>query len=239
MSWAEIKKVNGDLSKTLDQLINEKFAALATVGRAVFTADGTFVVPANVNKVYITACGGGGGGGRTTSGSNNYGGGGGGGGGALIRREMYNVTPGQSIPITIGAGGVNGNPSTAGGATIIGSLVTLPGGSPGGAGGSGGAPGGGGSAGNVNAGAGGSGGGSFGVNGGFTYVSSVGGFGHPSGSVGSTYPSGGGGGGGGSLGCGGKPASYGGGGNGAGGAGTTNGTSGGSGMVIIEWGAII
>lgn len=94
-----------------------------------FTVNGSFTVPVGINTIYLTAAaGGGGGGGGYSSGAN---GGSGGGGGASILKSSYAVTPGQVIPITIGAGGsagaVAGN-GGAGGSTIIGALITLTGG---------------------------------------------------------------------------------------------------------------
>lgn len=107
---------------------------------ARYTSSGSFVVPAGITTIYITATGGGGGGGAGGGGDNTYYGGGGGGGGAgqSIIKQPYTVQPNSSIGITIGSAGTGGvgNASTggngsAGGATIIGSLVTLSGGSAG------------------------------------------------------------------------------------------------------------
>ena len=83
-----------------------------------FTANGTFTVPANVTKIWITACAGGQKGGSTGSG-NYYGGD----GGDWIVREPYTVTPGQKLTITIGKGGKTN--SEIGGSTVISPLVTL------------------------------------------------------------------------------------------------------------------
>jgi hypothetical protein len=102
-----------------------------------FTANGTFVVPANVNHVWVLGCGGGGGGGGGT-GSNL--GGGGGGAGAVPTLVHTLVTPSASIPITIGTGGsgsstgVNG---VNGASSSFGSLLSFDGGK-GGAGSDGG-----------------------------------------------------------------------------------------------------
>jgi hypothetical protein len=91
----------------------------------VFTASGTFVVPSRVHTVYVTMCGGGGGGGR---GSGYYGGG----GAQCWIKQPVNVTPGDSITVTVGAGGTgktssNGN-GTAGGVSSFGSLLSASGG---------------------------------------------------------------------------------------------------------------
>lgn len=81
--------------------------------KSVFTANGTFVVPANVTKIWVSAVAGGGGGaggGGTVGSSGNVGGGGGGGGGAgqSTIKQPISVTPGDSLSITIGAAGVGG-----------------------------------------------------------------------------------------------------------------------------------
>lgn len=115
-----------------------------------FTSNGTFIVPENITTLYISAIGGGGGGGggglthyedADAYPDRVYGGSGGGGGGAgnAIINKAFTVTPGMSIPITIGSGGTGGEEATrsgetkaengsSGGATVIGSLVTLEGG---------------------------------------------------------------------------------------------------------------
>jgi hypothetical protein len=65
-------------------------------GTQAFTVSGSYVVPPGITSLTIEVVGAGG-----TGGGN--GGGGGGGGGYAI--GVYNVTPGASIPITIGTGG--------------------------------------------------------------------------------------------------------------------------------------
>lgn len=105
-----------------------------TRGQQTFATNGTFVVPSGVTKIYASACAGGGGGAGTynnTSTSTVVSGGGGGGAGQSILKQPYTVTPGQSIPITVGvagtAGAVGGG-GGSGGSTSIGSIVTLAGG---------------------------------------------------------------------------------------------------------------
>lgn len=235
-------------------------------GIQVFESNGTFTVPKGVSAIYITACAGGGGGGgggyTSSSGSNGryrYTGGGGGGGGVIVKK-FYSVTPESSISITVGTGGAGGNgcgaTGSAGGNTIIGSLITLNGGT-------------GGTSASSSAGEGGTGGQGAGGGGGYgtgaagnsafssflipfysTSTTSAAG-------ISGIYKGGKGGnsnegfGGGGSLGAGGdggvnkangNPGEYGGGGGGAGGnslvSGTTSsyrGGQGGNGIVIIEW----
>lgn len=94
----------------------------------------SFQVPAGITKLTITACGGGAGGCKPTldygtPGNPDDGVGGGGGGAAAVLKQEYIVTPGETISITVGTGG---GASTNGTATVIGSLVTLPGGMTGG-----------------------------------------------------------------------------------------------------------
>lgn len=96
----------------------------------------TFTVPPGVTVLRGFLFGAGGGGERgTTNGSSSYGGSGGGGGGVL--EFIVAVTPGQQIPIVIGAGGIGGGPglanATGGGASSFGALATCTGGGPGGA----------------------------------------------------------------------------------------------------------
>lgn len=122
-------------------------------GHKLFTSSGEFTVPENVEQIYITAIGSGASGGaggtgfKSSIGSAPYygtGGGGGGGAGRHIKDKVFVVTPGESIPITInpaGAGVSGGKPDSlldletlrvngnSGGSVIIGSLVTVAGGS--------------------------------------------------------------------------------------------------------------
>lgn len=111
MSWAETKWL-------LDQLSG---------GFQEFTTPGshTFTVPNFVSVISITACAGGGGGSRL--------GGFGGGGGEAVVNYLANVTGGETISITVGAGGVGAvnrptSDATNGSNTVIGSILTLLGG---------------------------------------------------------------------------------------------------------------
>lgn len=75
-----------------------------------FTSVGStnWTVPANVNQVEVLVVAGGGGGGAWV--------GGGGGAGGVVYRENYPVTPGESIAVTVGAGGTGEyNPGSYGG----------------------------------------------------------------------------------------------------------------------------
>lgn len=107
---------------------------------ATLTTSGSFTVPAGVTELCISAVAGGGGGGSGGGGDSSFFGGGGGSGGAgeSVVKRKFAVAPGTVINITIGSGGVGsiastatGSAPTAGGNTVIGSLITLHGGQPG------------------------------------------------------------------------------------------------------------
>ncbi|WP_233609250.1 hypothetical protein [Citrobacter sp. FDAARGOS_156] len=113
---------------------------LHETGFATLTTSGNFTVPAGVTELCISAVAGGGGGGSGGGGDSSFFGGGGGSGGAgeSIVKMKFAVTPGTVINITIGSGGIGsiastatGSAPTAGGNTVIGSLITLHGGQPG------------------------------------------------------------------------------------------------------------
>ena len=96
-----------------------------------YTSSGTYtvVVPKWANYAIITACGGGGGGGSTRYAQPDSARGGGG-GAAIVSDKVYNISAyrGQTISITIGAGG---SAELDGGNTVIGSMLTLDGGAAG------------------------------------------------------------------------------------------------------------
>ena len=115
-------------------------------GYQVFTASGTFTVPAGVTLIRAAAIGGGG------AGSGCGGHGGGGGGAGNLATGSFAVTPGQQVTITIGAG-ASSAPGVTGGTTSIGALLSATGGT---GGASSGAPG----TGSATGGTGGAGGGS-------------------------------------------------------------------------------
>jgi hypothetical protein len=66
------------------------------------TASGTWTVPTAVNEIVVAVVGSGAGGVSVVSGE-------GGGGGEIFVAFDYIVTPGDSIPVTVGAGGTAGN----------------------------------------------------------------------------------------------------------------------------------
>lgn len=75
-----------------------------------YTTSTTWVVPACVTSITVRAWGGGGGGGGASATDRN---GGGGGGGAYCTR-VETVTPGETLTITVGAGGVGVSANTGG-----------------------------------------------------------------------------------------------------------------------------
>lgn len=93
-----------------------------------FTIDGTFTVPVGVTGVFLTMIGGGGGGASSYQGQNGNGATGGAAGELLIRFPLR-VTPGDVIPVLIGAGGVQEKDTaftgTPGGNTSFGTTVAL------------------------------------------------------------------------------------------------------------------
>ncbi len=123
-----------------DPALFVKNLGLHETGFATLTTSGSFTVPAGVTELCISAVAGGGGGGSGGGGDSSFFGGGGGSGGAgeSVVKRKFAVTPGTVINITIGSGGVGsiastatGSAPTAGGNTVIGSLITLHGGQPG------------------------------------------------------------------------------------------------------------
>ena len=129
----------------------------------IFMSDSTFTVPDGITSVAVRIFGGGGAG---------YCFRGGGGGGGHMSYGVFEVTPGQQIPITIGIGGKSGgNSNMNGGTSSFGTYLSAAGGSGassyiGGSGGTGGGGGGTGAGGSGSYGGGGGGSGQSGRNGG-------------------------------------------------------------------------
>lgn len=147
MSWAEVKHaLNSTLGtegfQALDKLISVRLAEFdAATKKTEFETAGSFsyTVPAGIFKLYIAAAAAGGGGsGATHEDNDRRCMGSGGGGGAAVLNYAIDVTPGQVITGTVGAGGDGGktvnngntkpNPGKDGGNTIIDGILTLTGG---------------------------------------------------------------------------------------------------------------
>lgn len=104
---------------------------------SLYAANGSFTVPAGVFTIRVTVVGGGGGGSQAATGTGGSGestftfdipGGVGGAGG--VAYGVYAVTPGQVIPVVVGAGGAGSNAGagSAGGASSFGALASATGG---------------------------------------------------------------------------------------------------------------
>lgn len=98
-----------------------------------FAASGTFIVPAGVTQVEVEVWGGGSGSYASVSGTPTGISSGGGSGGGYARKRISGLTPGQSIPVIVGAGGaagaVGGSAPGAGGTSSFGAYVSATGGS--------------------------------------------------------------------------------------------------------------
>lgn len=98
-------------------------------GVKTFTKNDTFLVPSGVTQVEVELWGGGAGTHASIPGTPS----GGGSGGGYARRRIQGLTPGQLIPVTIGAGGaagrVGGTPAGSGGTTSFGQYASATGGS--------------------------------------------------------------------------------------------------------------
>lgn len=97
-----------------------------------FTVSGTFVVPAGVTQVEAEVWGGGAGSYASVSGMPSGGSSGGGSGGGYARKRITGLTPGQSVAVVVGAGGiggtVGGGAATSGGTSSFGPYVSATGG---------------------------------------------------------------------------------------------------------------
>lgn len=101
---------------------------------SVFTANGTWTKPVGLAYADITGCGGGGaGGGAAITAAGECSMGGGGGGAATARMRLSAAQLPATVTVTRGAGGtgVAGANGNSGGTTSFGTLLTIPGGSPG------------------------------------------------------------------------------------------------------------
>lgn len=124
-----------DISVNYEDITN----APSTTGKQLFTSSGTFTVPTGITTVWVQLKGGGGGGGgaNTSNTSTALGTGGYGGEGQVACLTPITVTSGQTIIVTIGAGGVGGSVNSiggTGGATSFGTYLSAVGGGGGGLG---------------------------------------------------------------------------------------------------------
>ncbi|MEJ0017547.1 MAG: hypothetical protein WDN25_13470 [Acetobacteraceae bacterium] len=103
-------------------------ALRASVIPQYFTNSGTWIVPAGVTEADVQLWGGGGGG----QGCDTNGAAGGGSGGGYSRKRITGLVAGQSISVSIGAGGAGGaagpNVGSAGGTTTFGAVFSATGG---------------------------------------------------------------------------------------------------------------
>lgn len=83
----------------------------------VFTGNGTFTIPTGVTALKVTVVGGGGGSGGSVGVSCISGTGGSGGGGGTAISYLTGLTPGNTISVTVGAGGTAGGSAPGGGGT--------------------------------------------------------------------------------------------------------------------------
>lgn len=106
---------------TTDTLTNKTVGSGGLAGltpkQTNFLVNGTFTIPAGVTAVKVTVVGGGGAGGGSTATNN----GGGGGSGAVAVKWLSGLTPGLTIAVTVGAGGVG--VSAAGGNNGANSII--------------------------------------------------------------------------------------------------------------------
>ena len=94
--------------------------AYVGVNAQIFTANGTFTVPAGVTALKVTVVGGGAAGGGAAAANNLYNSGGGGAGGAAIK-YLTGLTSGATLSVTVGAGGagVSGGNGGSGGTSSV------------------------------------------------------------------------------------------------------------------------
>ncbi len=109
-----------------------------------FNSNGTWTIDPRAISVefFVWGAGGGGGSGRSGSSGQSGGGGGGAGGNLAYLKSYASILTASPYTVTVGTGGTggtaatnaNGNPGIIGGTTSVGSIIVVPGGSPGGAG---------------------------------------------------------------------------------------------------------
>ena len=116
-AFASATFVFDEASKSWAVTAKSASAAAGNIQSFVATTNQNFTVPANVFLLMVDAVGGGGGGGGGAPGTNASGvaqAAGGGGGAGTSAQGILNTTPGHTVAITIGAGGVAGAANAAG-----------------------------------------------------------------------------------------------------------------------------
>jgi len=104
----------------------------------LFTSSGTWTVPADVGVIWIDCCGGGSGGGSGFASDTSGGGGAGGASGPSYVQHHMPVTAGETLTLTVGAGGpgaaVGAHSSGVTESSIVGGVSAVTTGTPGGSG---------------------------------------------------------------------------------------------------------
>jgi hypothetical protein len=124
-------KLTGDLPAISGAALTGISAGLPGPRAEVFTTSGTFTVPAGVTACKVTVVGGGGGGGNAYNNSTVAPGGSGGG---TAIKWITGLTAGDTVSVTIGAGGTGGtaypstSPGTTGGTSSFGTYCSATGG---------------------------------------------------------------------------------------------------------------
>lgn len=103
INLTSIKVYLKHLSVLLAFLLLGLLSNILNAQEAVYTSNGTFVVPEGVTEITVECWGGGGAGGGQNSNSD---GGGGGGGGAYSKLNSFSVIEGQSFDFYVGTGGI-------------------------------------------------------------------------------------------------------------------------------------
>lgn len=123
----QVQNAAGSTLWTVDNILNTVFVGV-NPQKQVFTAGGTFTIPAGVTSVKVTVVGAGGAGGGATVGNN---GGGGGAAGAGVK-WLTSLTPGNTLTVAVGTGGTGvsaatgnagGNSTVSSGTQIITSVI--------------------------------------------------------------------------------------------------------------------
>lgn len=130
----QVQNAAGSTLWTVDNILNTVFVGVSPQ-KQIFTAGGTFTIPAGVTSAKVTVVGAGGGGGGSDAGATFNGAGGGSGGSAV--KWLTSLTPGNTLTVAVGApgavtsgaaGGAGGGSSVTSGTQVITSILTNGGG---------------------------------------------------------------------------------------------------------------